>query len=78
MSLKTAQEARAGLMEGDLADGKAVQHAKGYSYSMLCELADRLTFVDTTSRPEFVAAVVQACRRPVPHDAVLTPTLAAK
>lgn len=59
-SLKTAQHARAGLIEGDLADGKEVQHAKGYSYSVLCELADRETFVDTSARPDFVAAMRQA------------------
>ncbi len=57
VALQTAKEAQPGLIRGDLRDGKDVQHAKGYSYSMLCDLADKSTFVETASRPDYVAAL---------------------
>jgi hypothetical protein len=70
VSLKTAKVAQPGLVEGDLHDGKQVQHAKGYSYSMLCDLADKLTFAEAGSRPEYLEALQREA------DALFRTTLA--
>ena len=43
-SLSAAQQAQPGLVAGDLSDGKEVQRAKGFSYSMLADLAQKLIF----------------------------------
>jgi hypothetical protein len=50
-ALQVAKDAQPGLVKGDLRDGKSVLQAKGYSYSLLCDLAEKLTFVDAASRP---------------------------
>jgi hypothetical protein len=43
-SLEAARGAKAGLMAGSLADGNAVQRTKGASYSILSDLAQKVTF----------------------------------
>ena len=54
VALRAAQEAQPGLVTGDLNDSRDVQRAKGYSYSILCDLAQKATFVDKSSRAEYV------------------------
>jgi hypothetical protein len=57
VALRAAQDAQPKLVAGNLDDGRDVQRAKGFSYSMLCDLAQKLTFVDATTRVEYVTAL---------------------
>jgi len=54
-ALSAAQKAQPGLTAGDLNDSKEVQRAKGYSYSMLADLAQKAMFVDASANPEATA-----------------------
>jgi hypothetical protein len=54
VALRTAEDAQPKLVEGDLNDGQEVQRAKGLGYSLLCDLAQKSTFVDATSRADYV------------------------
>lgn len=63
VALRVAQDAKAGLVTGDLGDSKAVQQTKGRSYASLCELAEKLTFVDTSSRADYVTALSHDAER---------------
>jgi hypothetical protein len=54
VALETAQQSLPKLVAGDLSDGQKVQRAKGLSYSLLCELAQKAAFVDATSRVEYI------------------------
>jgi hypothetical protein len=53
VALRVAEDAHAGLVNGDLKDGQQVQRAKGLGYSLLCDLARKQVFVDTDSRAEY-------------------------
>ena len=53
VALATAQDAQPGLTAGDLSEGSQVQRRKGYSYSLLCDLAQKAAFVDRTSRADY-------------------------
>ena len=55
VALAAAPKARSALVEGDLDDSREVQRAKGFGYSLLCDLAQKLAFVDKTSRADYVA-----------------------
>jgi hypothetical protein len=48
-ALQTASEAQPKLVAGNLSDSKDVARAKGYSYSMLADLAQKVTFVDAAA-----------------------------
>jgi hypothetical protein len=52
VSLQAAKDAQPGLVTGDLADVE-VQRAKGFSYSLLCDLAQKLAFVDAAVRSDY-------------------------
>jgi hypothetical protein len=54
VALETAQQAQPKLVSGDLSDGLEVQRAKGLSYSLLCELAQKMSFVDAASRADYI------------------------
>jgi hypothetical protein len=54
VALNTAEDAQPGLVAGDLNDGQQVQRTKGLNYSLLCDLAQKFTFVDAASRTEYV------------------------
>jgi hypothetical protein len=56
IALRDAQVALPGLMAGDLKDGREVRHAKGFSYSLLCDLAQKVAFVDA-SQEEYATAL---------------------
>jgi hypothetical protein len=56
-ALQAAKDAQPDLVKGDFDDGKPVLQAKGYSYSLLCDLADKVTFVDTAARPADVESL---------------------
>jgi hypothetical protein len=51
-SLEMAKTAKDGLMKGSLSDGRDVQRAKGYSYSILADLAQKVLFTDPSSSPD--------------------------
>ena len=57
VALLTAEEAQPNLVNGDLDDGREVQRAKGLSYSLLCDLAQKSAFVDATTRVAYVKAL---------------------
>jgi hypothetical protein len=57
VSLRAAQDAQPKLVDGNLDDGREVQRAKGFSYSVLCDLAQKLSFVDATTRVEYAKAL---------------------
>jgi hypothetical protein len=48
-ALHLAEEAQPKLVAGNLADSKEVAKAKGYGYSMLADLAQKMTFVDAVA-----------------------------
>jgi hypothetical protein len=62
LALQSAKEAQPKLVAGNLDDGREVQRAKGFAYSMLCDLAQKLTFVDAT-RAEYVDALASDAQR---------------
>jgi hypothetical protein len=51
-SLETATKAQPQLANGKFTDGKDVQRAKGTGFSMLADLAQKVTFVDATAKSE--------------------------
>jgi hypothetical protein len=53
VALRTAEESQPNLIAGDLSDGREVQRAKGLSYSLLCDLAQKVAFVDAESRADY-------------------------
>ncbi|MEX2308022.1 MAG: hypothetical protein WD738_10540 [Pirellulales bacterium] len=59
-ALQAAKEAQPSLVAGKLDDGREVQRAKGYSYSLMADLAQKATFVDPSSASESVATSQQA------------------
>lgn len=54
-ALDAAKDAQPKLVEGRFSDGREVQRAKGFSYSLLADLAQKATFVDAKSNPESAA-----------------------
>lgn len=54
VALQTALRAEQNLTAGDLRDSREIQRAKGLSYSLMCDLAQKMAFVDRDSRPEYV------------------------
>jgi hypothetical protein len=48
-ALQVANEAQPKLVAGNLADSKDVARAKGFGYSMLADLAQKVTFVDAVA-----------------------------
>jgi hypothetical protein len=48
-SLVAAKDAEPGLVNGNLADGREVARTKGFSYSILADLAQKATFVDPSA-----------------------------
>ncbi|HEX3599144.1 MAG TPA: hypothetical protein VHU84_03320, partial [Lacipirellulaceae bacterium] len=48
-AIAAAKEAETGLVNGNLTDGRDVARTKGFSYSILADLAQKVTFVDGTS-----------------------------
>jgi hypothetical protein len=59
VALQAAKEAQLGLVTGRLSDGAAVRRAKGISFSLLADLAQKATFVDAAARPTSVAPLQQ-------------------
>jgi hypothetical protein len=59
-ALQAAKTARPALMAGKLADGRDVQRAKGYSYSLLADLAQKMSFVDSAAGSESIDASLRA------------------
>lgn len=60
-ALQAATVAQPDLIKGDADDdGAAVRGAKGFSFWKLCDLADKVTFVDATSPDEVAAAQSKA------------------
>jgi hypothetical protein len=57
VSLRAAQNVQSGLVTGDFDDGFEVKRAKGLSYMVLCDLAQKATFVDKASRADFISAL---------------------
>jgi hypothetical protein len=55
VALRLAKEAQPGLVAGDLDDSKEAQRAKGFGYSLLCDLAQKVAFVDKSSRADYIA-----------------------
>ncbi len=49
-ALETAAKAQPQLVAGNFADGKEVQRAKGFGFSMLADLAQKVTFVDEAAK----------------------------
>ncbi|MCI0335370.1 MAG: hypothetical protein L0228_19350 [Planctomycetes bacterium] len=49
-ALETATKAQPQLVTGNFADGKDVQRAKGFGFSMLADLAQKATFVDEAAK----------------------------
>ncbi len=48
-ALVAAKDAEAGLVNGNLADGREVARTKGFSYSILADLAQKATFTDPSA-----------------------------
>ena len=59
VALRAAREAQPGLLAGDLKDGRDVQRAKGFGYSLLCDLARKVAFVDKASRADYSGPLEQ-------------------
>jgi hypothetical protein len=59
VALRDARQAQPQLVAGDLNDGREVQRAKGYGYSLLCDLAQKVTFVDQASRADYSSPLEQ-------------------
>ena len=59
-ALQAAKEAQPALVAGDLNDGREIQRAKGYSYSLLADLAQKAIFVDAISNAGSAAASQQS------------------
>jgi hypothetical protein len=51
-ALQAGKEAEAGLVNGNLADGREVARAKGFSYSILADLAQKAIFANPASSAE--------------------------
>jgi hypothetical protein len=51
-ALEEAKKAQPSLVSGNLADSKEIARAKGYSYSMLADLAQKSAFVDASAPAE--------------------------
>jgi hypothetical protein len=58
-AMRRAEESQPGLVNGDLSDGREVQRAKGLSYSLLCDLAQKSVFVDATTSAAYVNALTR-------------------
>jgi hypothetical protein len=58
-ALRTAEGAQPGLVAGDLGNGQQVQRTKGSGYSLLCDLAQKLAFVDAASRTDYVEILAE-------------------
>lgn len=58
-ALQSGQGAEAGLVNGSMSDGKEVQQAKGRSYMILADLAQKTTFVDNKLTPEVASKLQQ-------------------
>ncbi len=58
-ALQAAKDARPGLVAGNLADGREVQHAKGSSYSIMADLAQKATFVEEPAHPAEAQNAIQ-------------------
>ncbi len=53
-ALEAGKGAEAGLVDGNLADDREVARTKGFSYSILADLAQKVTFADAASSNEVV------------------------
>lgn len=58
-ALQTALQAERNLAAGDLRDSREVQRAKGLSYSLLCDLAQKAAFVERESSSESLRPLVE-------------------
>ena len=63
VALQAAQEEQPKLMAGSLDDGADVRRAKGFGYLRLCDLAQKLAFVDTATRADYANALVTDAER---------------
>jgi hypothetical protein len=63
VALRTAQDAQPKLVAGKLDDGREVQRAKGFGYSLLCDLAQKAIFVDTATRADYAQALALDAER---------------
>jgi hypothetical protein len=63
VALQAAQEAQPKLVAGSLDDGREVQRAKGFGYSILCDLAQKLAFVDKAQRADYANALTADVER---------------
>jgi hypothetical protein len=59
-ALEEAKKAQPSLVSGNLADSKEVARAKGYSYSILADLAQKSAFVDASAPAETTEPLQQA------------------
>jgi hypothetical protein len=57
VALQNAQEAQPKLVEGNLQDSHEVRRAKGLGYLALCDLAQKLAFVDKATRADYADAL---------------------
>ena len=51
-ALQAGKEAESGLVNGNLADSREVARTKGFSYSILADLAQKATFIDAANADE--------------------------
>jgi hypothetical protein len=63
VALQAAQEAQPKLVGGSLDDGREVQRAKGFGYSILCDLAQKLAFVEKAQRADYANALTTDAER---------------
>jgi hypothetical protein len=63
VALQAAQEEQPKLVAGSLDDGPDIRRAKGFGYLKLCDLAQKLAFVDTTTRADYASALVTDAER---------------
>jgi hypothetical protein len=63
VALTAAKEAQPSLVKGELEDGPEVQRAKGFGYSILCDLAQKLAFVDSETRADYAKALAADAER---------------
>jgi hypothetical protein len=63
VALQAAQEARPKLVAGSLDDGREVQRAKGFGYSILSDLAQKFAFVDRAQRADYANALTMDAER---------------
>ena len=67
-ALQAGKEAESGLVNGNLTDGREVARTKGFSYSILADLAQKATFVDAANAAE-AATLRTRNNRSVPQRA---------